>query len=249
MPRWSLSPTTGATVGELRESLNQRLVDLDLILGELEQLEQQLKGSNGYTAQMSGTLDMQGNRLKGLPLRPKDDSEACSWQFHRNGDFLYSESDTFSTKKRIAHNPARTGGESVTLKQLRDALDNLLINLIQSTTFTITGTGFVANPTGTARLLRLDRLALLFLPSLTGTSNAGTFTLTGLPVASQPTQTTNHLVLITDGQGGATDAYGILQMTAGSPTLTLISPVTATGAWTASGTKTLHPCWLIYALL
>ena len=154
-----------------------------------------------------------------------------------------------STQKRITHGPALLGTDSVTLKQLQDALAELLSGLMTLTTFTITGTGFAANPTATTYALSVDKLILLFLPLLTGTSNAATFTLTGLPVPLQPTRSSNHLRLITDGEGGSTDAYGILQMTAGSPILTMISPTTATGAWTASGTKTLHPCWLLYALL
>ena len=118
MPRWSLAPVTGDTAQALKDSLNQRLVDLDLILGELEQVEQQVKGQGGYTAQMSGPLDMQGHRLMGLPDRPRDRSDACSWRFHQSGDFLYSESNTFSTDKRIEHQPAVNVNGSVTLDQL-----------------------------------------------------------------------------------------------------------------------------------
>jgi hypothetical protein len=55
--------------------------------------------------------------------------------------------------------------------------------------FTITYTGFTANPTGTAVWTRVGNLVTLFLPTGTGTSNANTFTATGLPSAIQPART------------------------------------------------------------
>lgn len=113
--------------------------------------------------------------------------------------------------------------------------------------FTITGIGFVVNPTATARYVSLGNVVILFLPELTGISNAATFTLTGLPEGIIPTQTSNHIVTITDGQGGATDAYGLLRLSGGSATITLLSPVSVDQSWTASGTKTIYATSITYA--
>jgi hypothetical protein len=135
-----------------------------------------------------------------------------------------------------------------TLQQVLDLIDNAVSLLGNITgTFTITGTGFTVNPTAGARYVTLGNVVILFLPELTGTSNATTFTLTGLPGAIVPTQTSNHVVTVTDGQGGATDGYGLVRLTAGSAAMTMISPVTSDGSWTASGTKTLYATSLTYA--
>ena len=127
---------------------------------------------------------------------------------------------------------------------LRDALDLAFI----SGTFVVTGTGFVANPTGTARYVILRDLVVLFLPQLSGTSNATTFTLTGMPVVIRPTQTSNHVVVLTDGQNTSTDGYGLLQLTAASTTITMVCPVTSDGSWTSSGSKTLYATTVAYHL-
>lgn len=134
---------------------------------------------------------------------------------------------------------------SLIKEMLRDALDTLST----TATFTITGTGFAVNPTGTARYVLIEDFVLLFLPELTGTSNAATFTLTGLPAVITPTRTSNHVVVLTDGQGGATDAYGLLRLTASSSTITMISPTTSDGSWTTTGTKTLYATSIPYSLV
>ena len=115
-----------------------------------------------------------------------------------------------------------------------------------TSSFTITGTGFVVNPTAIVNYTVIGNIIILSLPALTGTSNSTTFTLTGLPSALQPTQESNHIVMITDGQGGATDAYSILRFSSGSTTLTMICPVTSDGSWAQSGTKTLYATSIMY---
>ena len=134
------------------------------------------------------------------------------------------------------------------LQQVLDLINEAIALLGNITgTFTITGTGFAANPTATARYVSLGNVVILFLPEITGTSNAATFTLTGLPVVIVPTQTSNHIVTITDGQNGATDAYGLLRLTGGSATITMLSPVSSDQTWTATGTKRLYATSITYA--
>ena len=57
-----------------------------------------------------------------------------------------------------------------------------------SDTFTITATGFSGTVNGTASYVKVGALVSLWLPTLSGTSNAGTMTLTGIPAAIQSSQ-------------------------------------------------------------
>ena len=111
--------------------------------------------------------------------------------------------------------------------------------------FTVTGTGFTVPPTGTARYVRAGNLVSLFVPVLTGTSNATTFTLTGLPAAVTPTQTVLVPVLIDDN---TVTALGLARLTAASTTITLFTGAFS-AVWTAAGTKTLYFSSLTYGLV
>ena len=111
-------------------------------------------------------------------------------------------------------------------------------------TFTITATGFTTSVTGTARYVLLGTIVVLFIPQLTGTSNATTMTLTGLPTAIQPTQTAFEELRVADN---GIDILGIARLNAGSTTIDLFSSVTL-GIWTASGTKTVYPLYICYHL-
>lgn len=151
------------------------------------------------------------------------------------------DTSTLDTLVALALSRESSAAALAELRKRVDALPDLV-----TATLTATGTGFAANPTGTARYALLgDTTVALFLPSLTGTSTATTFTVTGLPTAIQPTQTSWQPVRVTDN--GA-DALGLVRLNAASGTLDLFATVGG-GAWTNSGTKTLYPCWLHYALL
>lgn len=115
---------------------------------------------------------------------------------------------------------------------------------VSTDSFTITGTGFVANPTGTAYYAKVGPVVALFVPELTDTSNATTFTLTGLPAAITPTQTTYAAILQTDN---GTDGLGFARFNASSTTVDLF--VNPLAAWTAAGAKRLYPQFFIYALV
>jgi hypothetical protein len=111
-------------------------------------------------------------------------------------------------------------------------------------TFTATGTGFTANPTGTARYYLVGSLVFLFLPELTGTSNATSFTITGMPAGITPTRTSYQVVPIVDN---SVAAFGLVRLNASSTTIDLF-PNAAAGNWTNANTKTSPACWLCYAL-
>jgi len=112
-------------------------------------------------------------------------------------------------------------------------------------TFTATLTGMTTSVTGTARHVRVGKAVCLFLPTLSGTSNATTAQVTGLPAIIQPTQTSWQVVRITDN---SLDAFGVVRFNSASGTLDVFPSFTA-GAWTATGTKTLYATMLAYHLV
>src|SRR5262245_27239129 len=108
-------------------------------------------------------------------------------------------------------------------------------------TFTVTMTGCTTTVTGTAVYYKYDRMVLLGIPTLTGTSNAQTLTLTGLPALLTPDPAVAHHVVV-HGRDNGLDAPGLLL---------LGTPITVTrnlsgNSWTASGEKTLYGTWLTY---
>lgn len=109
-------------------------------------------------------------------------------------------------------------------------------------TFTITATGFTTSVTGTARYVLLGTIVILFIPSLSGTSNATTLTLTGLPSEIQPTQTSFEELRATDN---GIDVLSIARLNIGSGTIDLFTSL-ALGAWTVIGTKTVYPLYICY---
>lgn len=109
-------------------------------------------------------------------------------------------------------------------------------------TFTITATGFAAPLTGVARYVRHGHIVHLYLPTLSGTSNATTFTLTGIPLQAMPSHDAIHAARITDN---GTAAMGIATMAAKSGTITLAATA-AGGAFTGSGTKAVANQVLTY---
>ncbi len=103
-----------------------------------------------------------------------------------------------------------------------------------SGSFTITGTGFTVNPTGTAIYTVTNGQVSLYVPSLTGTSNATTFTLTGLPACISPTSVRRMYAVDAVDNGVAVYAMpywdgAAIQLGNGHQGV----------AWTNSGTKTL----------
>ena len=118
-----------------------------------------------------------------------------------------------------------------------------------SGTFTATGNGFTANPTAIASYLVENGWCKLTIPAgaLTGTSNATTFTVTGLPSAITPQSSKNVLA----GTYEDNTTYGTPLQVSMSPsvgTLTLGKNAPFGGSWTASGTKALISSEFVYSL-
>ena len=108
-------------------------------------------------------------------------------------------------------------------------------------TFTVTATGMTTAPTGTATWSRVGNLVMLCLPIVTGTSNASTFTFTGLPAAIQPATLTQQIAAPTDTFEDSSSLLTFnasILITAGSGTITFLKNGSTT-TWTATGTKGL----------
>lgn len=109
-------------------------------------------------------------------------------------------------------------------------------------TFTATATGMTTTVTGTARYTKIGTQVTVMLPVLSGTSNATTFTVTGLPGALAPVAAVRAWAYVHNG----TDfAFGSVYLPAGTTTLTVYRDAAQT-AWVASGVKVLYDCTLIY---
>lgn len=114
----------------------------------------------------------------------------------------------------------------------------------ESGTFTITLTGISgADPTGTARWERHRNMVSLYVPDLSGTSDATTATLTGLPVSIRPGR--ERRCRINGQDNGISNEVSALVQTSGTIDL-FYGPTEA--AWTASGTKRIFNNELNYAL-
>jgi hypothetical protein len=118
-----------------------------------------------------------------------------------------------------------------------------------SGSFTITGTGFTANPTGTAFWRRIGPVVIINLPALSGTSNATTFTLTGIPAAIQASSAQNSPIINNVNNGvliNSVIGFGT------SSTWTLSTAVVGSGfnssGWANAGTKGLSACTVTYVL-
>jgi len=136
-------------------------------------------------------------------------------------------------------NDPDTGFYRDTNNQIGIALAGATAGQIAQGTFTITGTGFTAGVTGTAIYSRVGNIVTLYVPQLTGTSNAATFTATGAPAIIQPTRAQQFSV--SDAvDNGATQSGTANVRVETSGTLTYLKIENASG-WTSSGTKASGP--------
>jgi hypothetical protein len=113
---------------------------------------------------------------------------------------------------------------------------------ISSGSFTVTATGFTASITGTAYWQKINTFVTIFIPALSGTSNATTFTLTGIPAEIQNSASTVKNVLIEDGSG---ETWGTITVVSGS-IWGVHKESTLSTSWTASGYKSLSATTFSY---
>jgi hypothetical protein len=142
---------------------------------------------------------------------------------------------------------ARTllGGTTQAAMQGTLGLGTAATQAYTSSTFTVTATGFTTTVTGTVRYVQVGAQVTMHLPLLSGTSNATTFTLTGIPAGLAPATPGGYVLMPRTIDNGA-DAIGSLTLGGGATTW----QVNRQGfvAWTASGTKSLYNTWLTYLI-
>lgn len=102
-------------------------------------------------------------------------------------------------------------------------------------TFTLTGTGFSSTVTSTATWYRIGNIVALNIGTLQGTSNATTFTATGLPAAITPNVTQSQPCF--DMLDNSAGTVATAQFNSGSATITFQKSFGVTTAWTNGGTK------------
>lgn len=118
-----------------------------------------------------------------------------------------------------------------------------------SGSFTFTATGMSTTPTGTGFWVRLGNMVLLLLPAITGTSNANTFTYTGLPAEIQAARPiTCPLVEDYVENGGAVVNTAAAVLTSGSGTVRFDLGGSSTG-WGSTLAKGLETAMMIAYLL
>lgn len=101
--------------------------------------------------------------------------------------------------------------------------------------WTITWTGFSANPTSvTSRYTQVNKLVTIWIQATAGTSNTTAFTIT-LPVAAANTSVQQMIVRVADN---STFAVGRLVTRAGSNIADVYPSISST-TWTASGLKVI----------
>lgn len=108
-------------------------------------------------------------------------------------------------------------------------------------TFTVTFVGGTSSPTGTATWFRVGKLITLKIPALTATSNATSFSYSGLPAAIQPaTLITQNIALCLATDNTAAVTTGVfVNVSTGSGSL-VFGKGAGSGSWTAAGTKGLQ---------
>jgi len=131
---------------------------------------------------------------------------------------------------------ADTGFYRDTNNQIGIALGGSTAGQIAQGTFTITMTGGTTSPTGTAEYQRVGNVVTLFIPSISATSNANTFTFTGIPSIIQSTNATGEFYIGSMINSGAATNVATAMLAAGSGTLTLLLNGSSSG-WVNSGTK------------
>jgi len=112
--------------------------------------------------------------------------------------------------------------------------------------FTITGTGFTSNPTGTATFVVENGVVNLTVPTLSGTSNSVSFTLSGIPVAIQSLITPINTMAFNAVDTDNTIAYA--QLHAAQTYIGLFTVLNAAQIWTTGSTKTMMATTLTYRI-
>jgi hypothetical protein len=112
--------------------------------------------------------------------------------------------------------------------------------------FTATATGLTTTPTGGVNWTRVGRVVTLTLPALSGTSNASTFTFTGMPANIRPANTHYSPISWATDNGAAMTAVTASISSSGVIGFNISG---FSNVWTSSGTKGLaEPTTIVYSM-
>lgn len=112
------------------------------------------------------------------------------------------------------------------------------------TSFTATLTGVSGTVTDTAYYYKLGKTVILTLPTLTGTSNATSKTITGLPSAIAPARTVSQIGAGLNNGGSSFEAVS-MSIVAAATTIT-VGRLVNDGLWTASGLASVIGITMVY---
>jgi hypothetical protein len=152
------------------------------------------------------------------------------------------------------------GGDNITLSVATSVTDNLiqgtaakgfnftantpaagmtsqLLNYYEEGTWTATLTGCTTSPTVTATATRVGRVVTINIPSLSGTSNSTSKSITGMPAQYRPSNQQRGFVNLISDNGGANTPASLFVEAAG--TINLFAGPNNDN-WTASGTCTIQ---------
>lgn len=188
--------------------------------------------------------DAANNGALRIVSRRSDGSNSFTYEFSDAGAVLGANTSVFgsiSATSLVDISAAGAGQIKFPATQNASADANTLDDY-QEATYTGTATGMTTSPTGTVSYTLTGNEATLNLPEITGTSNATTFTVTGMPAEARPASRKTVLGRAQDN-GGAIVPVRIDIETTG--VLTIYANADA-GAFTSSGTKTLAECSVTY---
>lgn len=126
---------------------------------------------------------------------------------------------------------------------IMDEYDGTDVWNIEQSSYVSTATGMTTSPTGTIKYSLVGKSVTLDIPAISGTSNATSFTLTGMATILVPTTDKDIIVRIIDN---GTEAIGFLRVKT-TGVIELYSTITG-GAFTASGTKAVDTNSISYTL-
>lgn len=111
-------------------------------------------------------------------------------------------------------------------------------------TFVATATGMTTTPTGTATYVRVGNSVNLEIPLVSGTSNATTFTLTGMVAAIRPAAQRDIILRTQDNTG----AYVISLATISTGGVITLYASANSAVFTATGTKSVAAINISYVI-
>lgn len=162
------------------------------------------------------------------------------------GNAVLSASPTLTGT--VVMSAATVGGSNV----CRADGTNCPSSLAQTTgSYTATATGCTTSPTITIEYVRIGNIRSLYIPAISCTSNATSFTLTGGPTDVRPTSAAGSSVLSSYTNNGVADAGGIASMgTDGTLTLGFVNSGATLffTSWTSSGTKAISASVMTYII-